>query len=282
MGCGAGKTSKESILNSHIPAPSAPRSAKQGGVAPPGNKLAPEVLEGFERLLKRFARVEVKAKAAARTAAVAREKNGTKKPAEEERREVRKPVEKEVPQNEAPKETAPEQKPAALPSEPPAPEESKVDKIPTLPSNPVITKSPTVKVPSESVPEQPSAAPVAEPEVQESPPVPEPAANMLVEGESLPIEPRQAFGEDAFPHAEEQRFSPEPPRPATLSDEEEAQPYEDENLRRERMEKERLALEEAERLAALQRAEVDQMTLAQRGKMTSMENQANDILAKYR
>lgn len=67
MGCGAGKTTKESVLDVHAPA-DRPKSkppltekpkAKPGLVAEPSNKLAPEVLEGLAKLLRRFSTIEV-------------------------------------------------------------------------------------------------------------------------------------------------------------------------------------------------------------------------------
>lgn len=73
MGCGAGKTTKESVLDVHAPAdkpkvksPPAEKpklkpklKPKAGLVAEPSTKLDPEVLEGLAKLLRRFSTIEV-------------------------------------------------------------------------------------------------------------------------------------------------------------------------------------------------------------------------------
>ena len=79
---------------------------------------------------------------------------------------------------------------------------------------------------------------------------------------------------------EEHRYSPEPPRPEALSDDEEG-PYEDPSIRAARLEKERLAKEEAERRAAELRLEEETSAAQRKGAMNNMQSEADSILSKY-
>ena len=244
MGCGASKTSKESILDAAtVPAasvkPRIPETHRPPLVAEPSNKLAPEVLEGFARLIRRFSTVEITAKNKT-TARGSQPNKAAKGPAgQSATMPIARPKEekKDPPKVETHPEPKPNPQPDPLPSEQP----------------------PTVS----------SAAPMMLSSL--------PGAATDMKNSSF-SEPRQAFGDS---HTEDQRYSPEPPRPDSLSDEEVAQPYEDEGLRKKREEMERLAQEEAQRKAARDREEGEKLAMAQKGKMASMENQANDILSKY-
>ena len=79
---------------------------------------------------------------------------------------------------------------------------------------------------------------------------------------------------------QEHRYSPEPPRVEDLSDEEDGR-YEDPGMRAARLEKERLAREEAERRAALLREEEERVASQRKGVMNLMQNEADSILSKY-
>lgn len=231
MGCGASKSSKEPILEVATVPAVREKPRPPALVALPSNKLAPEVLDGFAKLLRRFTTVEVTAKGKA----TARSNAGVKSARQGPAGSTTMPVTK----------TKEERK--ELPKQVPIPEKQ---------------------------PESPVAKPVEEP--------PAPVMSQpLVEKEVGMVEPKHAFGDMSDSHMEEQRYSPEPPRPQSLSDEESAQPYEDESLRKRREELERQAQEEAERKAARDRAEAERLAFEQKGKMTTMQNQANDILSKY-
>lgn len=79
---------------------------------------------------------------------------------------------------------------------------------------------------------------------------------------------------------QERGFSPEPPRVEDLSDED-GERYEDPNMRAARLEKERLAREEAEKRAALQREEEEKVAAMRKGAMNQMQSEADTILSKY-
>lgn len=79
---------------------------------------------------------------------------------------------------------------------------------------------------------------------------------------------------------QERGFSPEPPRVEDLSDED-GERYEDPNMRAARLEKERLAREEAERRAALLREEEEKVAAERKGAMNLMQSEADNILSKY-
>ena len=79
---------------------------------------------------------------------------------------------------------------------------------------------------------------------------------------------------------QERGFSPEPPRVEDLSDED-GERYEDPSMRAARLEKERLAREEAERRAALLREEEEKVAAERKGAMNLMQSEADNILSKY-
>jgi len=79
---------------------------------------------------------------------------------------------------------------------------------------------------------------------------------------------------------QERGFSPEPPRVEDLSDED-GERYEDPSMRAARLEKERLAREEAEKRAALQREEEERVAAQRKGAMNLMQSEADTILSKY-
>lgn len=238
MGCGAGKTTRESVLDAHAPAEKPKlkpvvvektKATKPGLVAEPSHKLDPEVLEGLAKLLRRFSTVEVgKAKSKSikpqdirALTALSKDSSHTKQIPKEA---------KDIPQGTT----------MVQPVHKQAEEEVK----------PAFTEE------IKPVTEQKEALQVA--------PGPE---------------PMQAFNEPVESSIE-QRYSPEPPRPDEPSDDE-SLPVEDASLKHQRLEREQHAREEAERLAAEQRLEQEKQAALQKGKITSMESQAQDILSKY-
>lgn len=257
MGCGVGKSSKEAIVESSVP--STLGKARTERVAGGGDKLAPEVVEGLGRIFKRFAVVDVgsRSRSKAKGKAVAGES------------EANPPV---------PNATVQPQAESGLPRSVTKPAPSDLDKPAAEAAQPLYEADipePQFETRKEEEPVE-TANPALQVEGQK-------AKTLLEEPkeevEELAPEPKQAFEEGNSP-PEDQRISPEPPRPLNYSDDE-AQPYEDESLRQARLEMERQAREEAERRAAEQRLLSEEQASAHIGKLASMESQAKDILSKY-
>jgi hypothetical protein len=238
MGCGAGKTTRESVLDAHAPADKPklkpvvvekPKATKPGLVAEPSNKLDSEVLEGLAKLLRRFSTIEV-----------GKSKSKSLKP--QDFRAL-----------------------TALGKDS---------------SHPKQVSSEAKAIPQGTIPVQPVHK-QAEEEVK--PVFTEEIKPATEQKEAMQItpdpEPMQAFNGPAE-SSMEQRYSPEPPRPDDPSDDESLH-TEDASLKRQRLEREQHAREEAERLAAEQRLEQEKQAALQKGKITSMESQAQDILSKY-
>jgi len=253
MGCGVGKSSKEAIVESSVPSTlgkSRPTRTLEGG-----NKLDPEVLEGLGRIIKRFAVVDVgprsHAKGKGKGEAGVPEgnppvPNSTVQPKAEVDlpRSVTKPAQLLEVGNPSSQAVQPQDE--ADKQEPPLDIRKEEDQTEAV--NPIAVLKQETK------------------------------GEEGKEAEEMAPEPRQAFEEGNYP-PEDQRFSPEPPRPDYSDDE--AQPYEDESLRLARLENERKAREEAERRAAEQRLISEEQANAHIGKLASMENEAKDILSKY-
>ena len=238
MGCGAGKTTRESVLDVHAPAEKPklkpvvvekPKATKPGLVAEPSQKLDPEVLEGLAKLFRKFSTIEVgKAKAKSlkpqdfrALTALGKDSSHPKQISNEakaipQETNLVQPVHKQAEE---------EAKPAFTEDIKPATEQKETMQVASGP------------------------------------------------------EPRQAFNEPVE-SSMEQRYSPEPPRPDDPSDDESLH-TEDASLKRQRLEREQQARLEAERLAAEQRLEQEKQAALQKGKITSMESQAQDILSKY-
>lgn len=79
---------------------------------------------------------------------------------------------------------------------------------------------------------------------------------------------------------EERRYSPEPPRPDSVSSDEENR-TEDDERRAARLERERIAKEEADHLAVQRRREQEEIAAGRKGQITGMESEAQSILSKY-
>lgn len=247
MGCGIGKTSKETIVESSVPSTLRGRP-KPEPVIDAGNKLAPEVREGLARILKRFGAIDANSKPQGRK-------------------------------------SRPKENPASYPEPPPVAEDPNPESSKPVPSTD-IAKQPA------SVPKPTDVPATSDNQIEEKLAVKQPTSNLdrvqkevsirderKEDAEDLAPEPKQAFG-GGNEIAEEDRYSPEPPRPDHDSDEE-AQPYEDETLRLTRLEMERQAREAAALKAAEERLALDEQAKAHLGKITSMEGEAKDILSKY-
>jgi hypothetical protein len=256
MGCGPGKHTKETILASTVPAAGVSRDRFTPNSF--NAKLPPEVLEGFTALFRRFTIIEVSSKSkTGKGKGPAIEQNGGKEISGGS-------ATMQPPQVEGEKKLADQlhdkdtDKKSITASAMAPREESKVEPL--------------------SLPDSAASYPVLIDHV-----VAEDHKESSVNHAEISgvLEPKEAFGGIMSSGlSEDQRFSPEPPRPENLS-EDEAQPYEDETLRKARLERERLAQIEAERKAAEEREAVDNATMQQRGKMTAMEDTANSILSKY-
>ena len=79
---------------------------------------------------------------------------------------------------------------------------------------------------------------------------------------------------------EEHRYSPQPPRPDSASSDEDNH-VDDGERRAAQLEIERLAKEEADRLAAQRRHEQERIAAGRKGQITGMESEAQSILSKY-
>lgn len=79
---------------------------------------------------------------------------------------------------------------------------------------------------------------------------------------------------------EEHRYSPQPPRPDSASSNEDNH-VDDGDRRAAQLERERLAKEEADRLAAQRRYEQERIAAGRKGQITGMESEAQGILSKY-
>lgn len=259
MGCGVGKSTKEAIVESSVP--STLGKSRTERVIGGGDKLAPEVVEGLGRIFKRFAVMNV----GARPRGKGKDKEGAGES------EGNPPVPNTTVQPKAESDLLPRSvtKPAPpLDLEKHATEAAK----PTYEADGPQQVFETRKEEEQTESLNPTSLVAAE------------KAKTLLEEpkegeEERAPEPRQAFEEGNF-SSEDQRISPEPPRPLEYSDDE-AQPYEDESLRLARLEMERQAREEAERRAAEQRLLSEEQANADIGKLAGMENEAKDILSKY-
>lgn len=227
MGCGAGKTTREAVLDVRTPAAKPPKPSKPRMVAEPSNKLDSEVLEGLAKLLRRFSTIEM-----------TKQKSKPTKPLDN----------------------------YTIPYLAKDTSDRKQESNGSFPRN--LAKTAGKATNGEAI----SASVVPEPKSTFS----------EIQVKPVPMDIELHPGNPDIPESSvDQRYSPEPPRPLDPSDDESYPVIEDEHLKRQRLEREVKAREEAERRAMEQRAELELQAAQQIGKMTSMQSQAQDILSKY-